>query len=534
MSSLYRLALLFAACVGYSLSEKLPPNIIIILADDMGWDDVSFHGSPQIPTSNIDTLAADGIILNNHYAVTACTPSRAALLTGLYPIHTGMQQSIILAAEPWGLSPKVKVMPETFKDLGYETHMVGKWHVGNFAKEYTPTYRGFDTFYGFYGAEVDYRSHTATMYNKTGLDFWVGTEPLRNESGQYSTGLLTERAVDLIKSHNKAKPLFLYFAHQAPHSGSDIPLDAPAENIEKFPYIGETNRTIYAGMVDTLDESVGVVVEALHKEQLLENSIIVFISDNGGQSFGPHSNRGSNWPLRGAKGGLWEGAALVPTFVWSPFLAKRRRVSHQMMHIIDWLPTLYHAAGGDPTRLGNQLDGVDMWRHLSLNLASPRNEVLYNIEPAERIAALRYKQYKLVLGIHYGGQYDGRYETPGGSRPRSDLDLLMTKSKVADVLRCFYNVTSIKFPSKWREHATVKCNRSGNNSNFVSANPPYLFNLAKDPCELNNLASTHSKIVSALQKRLDKYLASSIPPRNRPLDPRGYPENLNGTWGPWL
>ncbi|XP_077529388.1 arylsulfatase B-like [Haemaphysalis longicornis] len=330
--------------MGTSWPNKLPPNIIIIFADDLGWDDVSFHGSAQIPTSNLDALAADGIILNNHYALPACTPSRSAFLTGRYPIHTGMQQAVILPAEPWGLPQEMKIMPEFFRDLGYETHLVGKWHLGNFAKEYTPTYRGFDTFYGFYGAEVDYRSHTFTMYNKTGLDFWDGTEPIRNETGHYSTTLLTNRAINLIETRNKEKPFFLYLGHQAPHAGSDIPLDAPAENIGKFPYIGEENRTIYAGMVDALDESVGAVVEALHKEKILKNSIIVFCGDNGGQPFGPHSNRGFNWPLRGAKGGLWEGSTRVSTFLWSPMLAKRRRVSQQMMHVIDWLPTLYHAA----------------------------------------------------------------------------------------------------------------------------------------------------------------------------------------------
>lgn len=535
MARISSLTLLFTACVGSLLANKMPPHIIIIMGDDLGWDDVSFHGSAQIPTSNIDTLAADGIILNNHYVLPACTPSRAALLTGLYPIHTGMQQSVILNAEPWGLPPDVKIMPEIFKDIGYETHLVGKWHLGNFAKEYTPTFRGFDTFYGIYGGEVDYRSHTTTMYNKTGLDFWHDLEPIRNNTGTFSTTLLTGRATDLIKYRNKTKPFFLYFGGQAPHAGSDIPLDSPAENTAKFPYIGELNRTIYAGMVDTLDESVGDIVDALHTEGMLENSIVLFMSDNGAIPYGPHSNRGFNWPLRGAKGGLWEGATRVATFLWSPFIAKRRRVSNQMMHVTDWLPTLYHAAGGDAKRLEKHLDGKNMWPHLSLNRVSPRNEFLYNIEPAEEIAALRYKNYKLVLGVHYGGLFDGRYKTTGGSRPYSDLDALMTKSKVANVLRALYNASTIKFPPKWRKQATLSCGRNGDDqSNFVVGKPPYLFDLAKDPCELTNLASTKRKVVAALRKRLDRYYASALPSRNQPVDPRGYPENLNGTWGVWI
>ncbi|KAH9379959.1 hypothetical protein HPB48_001414 [Haemaphysalis longicornis] len=188
-------------------------------------------------------------------------------------------------------------------------------------------------------------------------------------------------------------------------------------------------------MMDALDQSVGLVVEALNAERMLENSIVVFLSDNGGQPFGPHSNRGFNWPLRGFKGSVWEGACRVPAFLWSPLLKRTRRVSQQMMHIVDWLPTLYHAAGGDSKRLKDQMDGKDMWRELSLNLPSPRVEFLYNIEPQDEIAALRHHNYKLVLGVHYAGEYDDRYQTPGGSRSPYALDHLMAKSNVTRVLR---------------------------------------------------------------------------------------------------
>ncbi|CAN7943622.1 unnamed protein product, partial [Ixodes hexagonus] len=124
-----------------------------------GWDDVSFHGSSQIPTPNLDALAADGITLHNYYVQPMCTPSRAALMTGLYPIRTGMQHWVIRSPEPWGLPLELKLMPEHLKDLGYSTHLVGKWHLGYFKKEYTPTYRGFDSFYGYYNGYIDYYSH---------------------------------------------------------------------------------------------------------------------------------------------------------------------------------------------------------------------------------------------------------------------------------------------------------------------------------------------------------------------------------------
>ncbi|XP_077553362.1 arylsulfatase B-like [Haemaphysalis longicornis] len=471
-----------------TFAEKSPPHIIFILADDLGWDDVSFHGSAQIPTPNLDALAADGIILNNYYTQPLCTPSRAALLTGMYPIHIGMQQLVIRPAEPWGLPLNVTLLPEYLGELGYETHLVGKWHLGYFSRNYTPTKRGFDTFYGFYNGGEDYYNHTRE-FRHVGLDFWIGTEPLWNETERYSTTLFTERAINLIQGRNKTKPFFLLLSHQAVHRGSEVPLDAPPENIAKFPYIWDDNRTIFAGMVDVMDESFGAVMKALYEAEMLNNSIVIFSSDNGGGPFGPHASRGFNWPLRGAKGTHWEGGTRAAAFLWSPLLNKTRRVSHQMMHITDWLPTLYHAAGGRPDFLEEKLDGYDMWDALSRDLPSPRNEVLYNIEPKQCAAALRYGDYKLVEGLSFNGTWDGRYPTPGGTRPYGDLDRLMENSIVAWVLRCFYNNESFEFPPSWRLNATLRCNEDGSNdTNFVPRKPPYLFDIANDPCELNNLA----------------------------------------------
>ncbi|KAG0415663.1 hypothetical protein HPB47_007163 [Ixodes persulcatus] len=150
-------------------------------------------------------------------------------------------------------------------------------------------------------------------------------------------------------------------------------------------------------MLDVLDESIGRVVEVLESAGMLEDTIIVFRSDNGGSPFGVHSNRGFNWPLRGAKFTLWEGGVRVPAFVWSSRFLKKPRVSDQLMHISDWLPTLYSAAGGDVSNLG-ALDGIDMWRHLTMGNGSPRKEVLLTIDPMNNLAALRYKNYKLVVG----------------------------------------------------------------------------------------------------------------------------------------
>ncbi|XP_035224045.1 uncharacterized protein LOC118196699 [Stegodyphus dumicola] len=185
------------------------PHIIFVLADDLGWNDVSFHGSPQIPTPNIDALAASSIILHNYYTESLCTPSRASLLSGKYPIHIGLHHSEIKSGEPIGLPLDVMIMPEHFKNLGYETHMIGKWHLGYAKNEYTPLYRGFDSFFGFYNDHIDYYDYTnyeasegPTSLAFYGVDLQNGSTVIKDFRGRYATDIFTERAVDVIANHN--------------------------------------------------------------------------------------------------------------------------------------------------------------------------------------------------------------------------------------------------------------------------------------------------------------------------------------------
>ncbi|XP_077545814.1 arylsulfatase B-like isoform X2 [Haemaphysalis longicornis] len=504
----------------------------------LGWADVSFHGSPQIPTPNLDALAADGVILNNYYTHPTCTASRGALMTGLYSIRYGLQHIPIQPGRPFGLDLNYTLFPQHLKRLGYETHIIGKWHLGCYRKEYTPTRRGFDSFYGFYYGHIDYFNHKLLSEDDasiSGLDLWNGTAPALDADGHYSTDLFAGEAVRLIKTLDKSKPQFLYLSHQAVHSGNyDNYLQAPKAKTDKFAYIGEENRTIYAGMLDSLDEAVGRTVQALGEAGMLEDSVIVFSSDNGGKPWGLFSNRGINWPLRGSKGSPWEGGSRAAAFLWSPWLAKKRRVSNQLMHITDWLPTLYGLAGGVVSDLG-QLDGQDMWNVLSNDEPSPRSSMVYNIDPLFGYAAVRRDRFKIVLGHSKYGVL-GRIAIPGNQRTQQDLDALTERSKSAQVLRTLYGTDDLGFASDWRVNAAVACpNRvCADDTHFESPNKVFLFDLYEDPCECNNLASTHKELLESMNKTLEEFKAQVVFPLNPPTDPASHPGNHNGTWAPWI
>ncbi|KAF8768315.1 Arylsulfatase B like protein [Argiope bruennichi] len=485
------------------------PNIIILIADDLGFNDLSFHGSSQIPTPNLDTLAKDGIILNNYYVCPVCSPSRGALMTGLYPIHTGTQHDVIFVDQPWGLPLAHSLLPQHLKKLGYATHAVGKWHLGFFYKEYTPTFRGFDSHYGYWGGKEDYFDHTQLMGQLWGLDFHQNMKSVKNIVGNYSTFLFSNHAEKIIQNHNTSKPLFLYVAHQAVHSANMYaPLQAPVDYIKRFSHIKDKKRRIYAAMVSALDDSVSQIIKSLHTKNMLNNSIIVFSTDNGGPAAGFNDNAASNWPLRGVKATLWEGGVRGVSFIWSPLLKNPKRTSWDLMHITDWLPTLYRAAGGNVKSLG-KLDGFDLWDTLSLKRPSPRSEVLLNIDPINRVSALRVGDMKLVQGTVYDGQWDGWYG-PSGRDPNLQEGLGSKES--------------VSCPPKPANAST----------NCKPAKKPCLFNVTKDPCEFYNLANDYPEIVEGLLKRLSEYNATAIPPGNKPMDPKSNPKYHNYQWINWM
>nr|CAD7266796.1 unnamed protein product [Timema shepardi] len=317
--------------------------------------------------------------------------SSEMVLHSLYTQHT-----VLYGAEPRGLPLSEKLLPQYLKALGYATHIVGKWHLGHFQKEYTPTYRGFDSHLGLWTGHHDYFDHTAQEGNYWGLDMRRGLEPAWDLHGQYSTDVFTNEAVKLIDSHNFSRPLFLYLAHAAVHSSNPYnPLPAPDIVVAKYAHLQDYTRQRFAGVLHKLDESVGKVVAALQNRGLLQNSIVVFTTDNGGPAAGFNINAASNWPLRGVKNTLWEGGVRGAALIWSPRLVKSGRVASQLFHMTDWLPTLYSAAGGDLSHLGD-IDGLNAWESLSQDSPSNRTQVLHNIDDEYGNAALTVDDWKIV------------------------------------------------------------------------------------------------------------------------------------------
>nr|XP_026491518.1 arylsulfatase I isoform X2 [Vanessa tameamea] len=507
--------------ISLSLCKCDRPNIVFIIADDLGWNDVGFHGLNQIPTPNMDALASSGILLHNYYVTPICTPSRSAIMTGKYPIHTGMQHTVIFGTEPRGLPLSEKILPQYLKDVGYKTHLIGKWHLGSYKKKYLPMYRGFDSHVGFWSGKIDMYDHTNQEKNYWGFDFRKGFSVAHDLFGHYATDIYTNEAIKVINSHNKSEPLFLMVSHSAVHSGNPSePIRAPEELLANFTHIKDFQRQKFAAVLSKLDESVGEVVDALQTRGLLENSVVIFTTDNGGPAEGFNDNRASNYPLRGVKNTLWEGGVRGAGFLWSPLIEKKSRISKQMFHLVDWLPTLLCVAGLNVSSLQG-LDGIDQWEALSKDLKSKRVSILHNIDDFYGSAAITVDKWKLLKGTNYNGAWDGWYG-PSGREGNYDAGAVQD-ARAARALRALGLMPDLDTVLKLREEATVKCD----NMSHIPCNPlkfPCLFNIEEDPCEMRNLADREPTILRSMLEELEIMNKTAIPPNNKPIDPRGDPK----------
>lgn len=369
---------------GCSHPERAQPDIVILLADDLGWHDVGYHNGP-VNTPNIDRLARDGVRMDTFYAMPFCTPSRAALMTGRYPMRMGLQQDVL---RPWstrGLPLAERTLPEALRAAGYQTEMIGKWHLGHHAPEFLPMQRGFDHHYGSYCGLIDYFTHERLG----GLDWHRDGKALR-EVG-HTTDLIAAEAVRVLERRSRDKPLFLYVAFNAPHA----PNQPPAECAGVYPDIESKERRAYLAQVTCMDRAIGRILTAVDAR----NTLVVFMSDNGGDL-----NYGAdNTPLRGEKSTLYEGGVRVCALArWTGHLAPA--VVDEPMHIVDWYPTLLKLSGGASSQ-PLPVDGIDLWPMIAGGQPTARSEILLNVEPEG--GALLEGQWKLVLKGHLPGAGSG-------------------------------------------------------------------------------------------------------------------------------
>lgn len=342
------------------------PNIVLIVADDLGYADVGFHGSKEIPTPHLDALAKRGVQCTDGYvSCPYCAPTRAGLLTGRYQNRFGFEFNPgPNPADNFGLPVDQITLVDRLKEAGYATGMVGKWHLG-FGRRQHPLYRGFDEFFGFLaGAHPYFINETNGLTIHRGLEVAGETE--------YLTDAFSREAVAFVDQHvekRKDKPFFLYYAFNAVHG----PLQAPEKYTSRFPGIGNERRRTYAGMLSAMDDAVGRLQETLKKHGLEENTLVVFISDNGG----PRGTTANNGPLRGEKSTVWEGGVRVPFVVTWPAKLPGGEKYDQPVIQLDLVPTLLAAAEAKIDPDSAKLDGVNLLPYLTGKEEGAPHESLY-------------------------------------------------------------------------------------------------------------------------------------------------------------
>lgn len=362
-------------------NEASRPNIVFVLADDLGYNDCSFGGESRYETPNLSRLAREGTILRSLYVQPVCTPTRAALMTGRYPMRYGLQVGVIRPNFDYGLDRSERTLAQELHDLGYRTSIIGKWHLGWKEEWMLPLSRGFDSQYGMLrtGA-IDHYTHER---EGAGVDWFRQHEPL-DEPG-YATDLITAEAIKQVNAHDFNQPLFLYVAFNSPHS----PYQPPLTDDEGVPANLPEARRDFARMVRAVDRGFGQIIEALQARGVMENTIVVFSSDNGGVS----PQRADNRPLRGGKGTLFEGGVRSNGFVWFPGKVPSRQIELPM-HTVDWYPTLVQAAGGEVQKAN--LDGIDQWGRLTGESPAEDAERIILLNAAPAGSALRQGDWKVL------------------------------------------------------------------------------------------------------------------------------------------
>ena len=376
------------------------PNIIVFMTDDQGYGDLSCMGTTDFLTPHIDELATGGARFTNWYSNSpVCSPSRASLLTGRYPGNAGVRAILAGHRKATGLTPEAPTIATAVRDLGYQTAMVGKWHLG-LDEKCRPNQNGFDYFYGFMAGCIDYYSHVfywcmADGHTDPTHDLWENDHEFY-DNGRYFTEMVSEKAVEKIREMNESDaPFMMYVAYNAPH----YPMHAPRKYLDRFPHL-PWDRRIMAAMLSAVDDGVGQITDELKRLGIYENTIIFFQSDNG------PSRESRNWmdgrgdpyygglpgSLKGHKFSLFEGGIRVPGIFSWPGHIPAGQVIDEPCAAMDVFPTLLTIAGGDPSKY--ELDGLDISAVLMDGAKTPHEEIYWEMEMQ---TAIRRGNYKLVL-----------------------------------------------------------------------------------------------------------------------------------------
>jgi len=509
------------------------PHIVMIVVDDLGSHDLGYTGS-EIKTPAIDALRKDGLELTNYYVQRLCSPSRACFLSGRYAFHHGVD-NWIPSASAWAVPSDNQFVGGHLKEAGYSTHAIGKWHVGFSSWKYTPTFKGFDTFTGFYSGVEGYFSHMVAGGYDMRHDSRPNcgencTEILWDVQGEYSTNIFGRAAVQVIEQHNTSTPLFMYLAFQGVHGPQEVPDSYVA------PYLNTSSRPHFAGMVAAVDEGVMNVTKALAKKKMTKQTIIVVTADNGGPVWidagadsvdgdeltWPAEHEGdaigaSNYPKRGGKHLLYDGGVRVSGIIHAPgFITPPKSgdgVYTNLMHASDWFATFAsfaglpvqpsgHAPSGKPWR---PIDGVSHMEAMASSLVAPPRDTIV----LDNQSHYTTDEYGLNVGI--------------------------VVVQGDDQWKLIINSTD----SGWSQRMPVDAvNSTGNWTHFTNR----LFNVAADPREEKDLFSSKPEKVAELAAKLAEISADRfIWPGHIHRLPRGKARNvttpegkLRHVWFPWI
>eukprot|EP00038_Savillea_parva_P028242 m.63962 g.63962 ORF g.63962 m.63962 type:complete len:567 (+) comp8190_c0_seq1:1650-3350(+) len=492
------------------------PNIVFFLADDIGWSDFGYFGMDLYgATPMIDTLAEQGVRLACVYGQTACTPGRAAFLTGRYPIRSGLQKGAIKATQIKGILTDMTLVSDELKKAGYNTAMVGKWHVGCAAWEQTPLWRGFDSFGGFLcNGQMDFYYKKNDGYYDLWDDDQMDTNSDHLDTSVRVSEVYDAKAMDFIAAQSSSTPWFLYYALQDPHT----PLTSPDYFLEEYPcsqLTSDSSRQTYCGMMRCIDTAVEAIMSTVSQYGFLDNTLVIFSGDNGGAP----KNGGYNWPLRGSKGTLHEGGVRQASFAWGAMLdsSVRGTTYDGQLHLVDFFPTIMAVAtsGKWPGLESETLDGVNVWSAISTGAESPRTETLINV--VDSAGAIRVGNYKLMVGQGT----DSWYQHP---------DVTYSNDFSSS-----YIATIFKQPMASKMNTNFSSAKDNDNKNGNGGSSYQLYDVVNDPYEYTNLADTYTDIVTELAAKLEVYAAEAMDYNYQSDQYNDASSNAasTGYWGPW-